>query len=94
MVLISQIDELELKKRQEYLKAQRDKLVALKKQAREKQLKTSLDGETSKEKRPKSAKVAEAVLATNVGSKIDTQSLQIRRALAERLRTEVVSHKD
>ncbi|XP_044730277.1 cilia- and flagella-associated protein 36 [Chrysoperla carnea] len=93
-IKFKKIDELELKKRQEYLKAQRDKLVALKKQAREKQLKTSLDGETSKEKRPKSAKVAEAVLATSVGSKIDTQSLQIRRALAERLRTEVVSHKD
>lgn len=73
--------------------------MALKKQVREKQLQTSISNTSiSTEKRPKSAKMAKALLASSRASdadgKQDSQSLQIRRALAERLRNEVVSHKD
>ncbi|XP_050296709.1 cilia- and flagella-associated protein 36 [Anthonomus grandis grandis] len=80
-----EIDALELKKRQEYLRAQRDKLVAMKKEARQKQL----NGNSSKAKnnRPKSAKAAEAVLT---GGSIGAGQLQLRKTLAERLKAEVV----
>lgn len=80
-----QVSALELKKRQDYLRTQRDKLVALKKEARKKHIE---DGKSKA--RPKSAKAAEAVLS---GEKaiIEPQQLQIRKALAERLKSEVVS---
>lgn len=77
---------MELQKRQEYLRAQRDKLVALKKEARKKQLDTS-----EAKARPKSAKVAEAVLAGNGEEQQHQQQLRIRKALAERLRAEVTN---
>ncbi|XP_057656938.1 cilia- and flagella-associated protein 36 [Diorhabda carinulata] len=82
-----EIDALELKKRQDYLRAQRDKLVALKKEARRKQLDK---GTTKLKERPKSAKAAEAVL-TGGKSNIAPQQLQFRKTLAERLRAEVVA---
>lgn len=87
-----QPDALEIKKRQEYLRQQRDKLVALKKEARKQQL----DVETSEKPmvRPKSAKAAEKILvgeAAATAVKIDAQQLQIRRSLAERLRNKVVN---
>ncbi|CAH1125774.1 unnamed protein product [Ceutorhynchus assimilis] len=81
------VDSLEFKKRQEYLRAQRDKLVALKKQARQKQLTTEA-GPKSKN-RPKSARAAEAVL-TGEKSNIEASQLQIRKTLVERLKAEVV----
>ncbi|XP_030766503.1 cilia- and flagella-associated protein 36 [Sitophilus oryzae] len=84
-----EIDALELKKRQEYLKAQRDKLVALKKEARQKQL--IVEGSSKAKERPRSARAAEAILT---GEKPMTSSepsqLQLRRTLAERLKAEVV----
>lgn len=84
-----QPDALEVKKRQEYLRQQRDKLVALKKEARKQQL----DVETSEKPmvRPKSAKAAEKILVGEAAGKIDAQQLQIRRSLAERLRNKVVN---
>ncbi|XP_050508588.1 cilia- and flagella-associated protein 36 isoform X2 [Diabrotica virgifera virgifera] len=81
------VDAIELKKRQEYLRAQRDKLVALKKEARKKQLDS---GDTKSKGRPRSARAAEAVL-TGEKSDIEPQQLQLRKALAERLRAEVVA---
>ncbi|XP_072392100.1 cilia- and flagella-associated protein 36 [Diabrotica undecimpunctata] len=81
------VDAIELKKRQEYLRAQRDKLVALKKEARKKQLDS---GDTKSKGRPRSARAAAAVL-TGEKSDIEPQQLQLRKALAERLRAEVVA---
>ncbi|KAK7074745.1 Cilia- and flagella-associated protein 36 [Halocaridina rubra] len=79
------IDPEELRRRQEYLKEQRDKLLALKQQEREKQLAAY---ETSvPQKRPKSSKAAHRVLD---GSTIDAHTLQVRKALAERLKAEVI----
>ncbi|CAL4073853.1 unnamed protein product [Meganyctiphanes norvegica] len=79
------IDPEELRRRQEYLKAQRDKLLALKQQEREKQL--AAFEESSPQKRPKSSRAARRVLH---GHSIDAHTLQVRRALAERLKAEVI----
>lgn len=84
-----QIDQLELKKRQEYLRKQRDKLVALKKEERKKQFGNADNENVMKKTRPKSAKAAEAVL-TGEQAFIPSQQLQLRKALAERLKMEVV----
>lgn len=80
-----------MKRRQEYLKMQRDKLVALKKQVRKKHLETEINSEVAKS-RPKSARTAEAALSGEIDVKPEV--LKIRKALAERLRTEVVSNKN
>ncbi|XP_069688630.1 cilia- and flagella-associated protein 36 isoform X2 [Periplaneta americana] len=85
----SEVDEEELLRRQEYLKAQRDKLLALKKQEREKQLKAVEVGNTRQ--RPRSAKAAQA--AMDGQPEINAQTLQVRKALAERLKSEVVGRK-
>lgn len=82
----AQPDAQEVKKRQQYLRAQRDKLVALKKEARKKQL----DTETKGPARPKSARAAEKLLEGD-SEGIDPQQLQIRKSLAERLRNQVVN---
>ncbi|XP_042222559.1 cilia- and flagella-associated protein 36-like isoform X2 [Homarus americanus] len=82
------IDPEELKRRQKYLKRQRDKLLALKQQEREKQL--AAYEETAPQKRPKSSRAARKVLD---GSSIDPQTLKLRRALAERLKAEVIGEK-
>ncbi|KAL3288909.1 hypothetical protein HHI36_003354 [Cryptolaemus montrouzieri] len=74
--------------KQEYLRMQRDKLVALKKEERRKQFDRT-DEFVMKKSRPKSAKAAEAML-TGEKSTIPPQELQVRRALAERLKVEVV----
>lgn len=87
--IIFQIDENQLKKRQEYLRKQRDKLVALKTEERRKQFGKAEGGNVLKKTRPKSAKAAEAVL-TGEQSTIPHQELQLRKALAERLKMEVV----
>lgn len=79
-------DAQEVKKRQEYLRAQRDKLVALKKEARKKQL----DSETKGPARPKSARAAEKLLEGDAAG-IDPQQLQLRKSLAERLKNKVVN---
>ncbi|XP_066946316.1 cilia- and flagella-associated protein 36 isoform X2 [Macrobrachium rosenbergii] len=81
----NEIDPEELRRRQEYLKEQRDKLLAMKKQEREKQLAAYEGSET--QKRPKSSRAARRVLA---GSAIDPHTLQVRKALAERLKAEVI----
>ncbi|CAH1989816.1 unnamed protein product [Acanthoscelides obtectus] len=91
----NEVDAIELKKRQEYLRAQRDKLVALKKEARRKQLnnadqQSSTASDESSRKRPKSAKAAERVLDGKKPS-FETKELNIRKSLAEKLRAQVVS---
>jgi hypothetical protein len=84
-----QVDAEELMRRQEYLKAQRDKLLALKKQEREKQLQ-AVESDSSKQ-RPRSAKAAQSALAGHAA--INAQTLHVRKALAERLKSEVVGRK-
>ena len=82
--------EEDIRKRQQYLKAQRDKLVALKKQKRSQKLETSTA-------RPGSARiVAEATIDGNQEElaahqqAADASILQVRKALAARLKAEVV----
>ncbi|CAG4986679.1 unnamed protein product [Colias eurytheme] len=92
----TEVSEEELKARQEYLKQQRDKLLALKKQVREKQL-DAVETETSfgggeisqKAQRPKSARMAQAALAGSAPAP-PPDAMQLRRALASKLKTEVV----
>ncbi|XP_032669100.1 cilia- and flagella-associated protein 36 isoform X2 [Odontomachus brunneus] len=77
----------DIKKRQDYLKARRDKLVALKKEARSQQLEMN-------KTRPSSARVvAEATMKgqeLEAAQAVDPSLLQVRRALAARLKAEVV----
>ncbi|XP_031785494.1 cilia- and flagella-associated protein 36 isoform X2 [Nasonia vitripennis] len=88
--------EEDIRKRQLYLKAQRDKLVALKKQARSQKLEA--DSPSVPQARPSSARVvAEATidgkkdeLIAHQQQAIDASILQVRKALAARLKAEVV----
>uniref|UniRef100_T1JJG8 Cilia- and flagella-associated protein 36 n=1 Tax=Strigamia maritima TaxID=126957 RepID=T1JJG8_STRMM len=81
----------EIAKRKEYLRQQRDKLLVLKKQEREKQL--AQMEKNNPQKRPKSARAAKSVLeTTNNESSIDPRTLAARRALAARLKAEVIGN--
>ncbi|CAH2244283.1 cilia- and flagella-associated protein 36 [Pararge aegeria] len=90
----------EIQARQEYLKQQRDKLLALKKQVREKRLDAAQNdtevggGEGSRQyaPRPKSARTAQAALA-GTAPPPPPDAMQLRRALASKLKTEVVDIK-
>jgi len=83
-----EIDKDELAKRTAYLKQQRDKLLAMKKAEREKQL---ADAEASHgSSRPKSARAARSALGSSGRKQIDPKTLEIRRALAEKLKQEVI----
>ncbi|XP_072929970.1 cilia- and flagella-associated protein 36 isoform X2 [Epargyreus clarus] len=92
-----QVSEEEVRARQEYLKQQRDKLLALKKQVRERRLdavenvEESRDGESSQRSvsRPRSARVAQAVLKGSAPAP-PSDAMQLRRALASKLKSEVV----
>ncbi|KAK4885058.1 hypothetical protein RN001_001329 [Aquatica leii] len=86
-----EIDQNDLKKRQEYLRAQRDKLVALKKEARKKHLDNESTSQEKIKNRPKSARVAKAAL-TGDSPAVSNEQLKIRKALAERLRNEVIGN--
>ncbi|KAK8392494.1 hypothetical protein O3P69_014692 [Scylla paramamosain] len=77
------IDPEDLRKRQEYLKAQRDKLLHMKQREREKQLQDFEE----ESKRPQSATAARKALH---GSQLDPKTLAVRRALAQRLKAEVI----
>lgn len=79
-----------MKKRAEYLKQQRDRLLELKKQEREKQLSAYTE---AKPERPTSARVArQAVAGTIVDNtpRKDDKKIAIRKALADKLKKEVV----
>ena len=81
-----------LAKRTAYLKQQRDKLLAMKKAEREKQL---ADAEASQLKsRPKSARAARSALGAHGRKQIDPKTLEIRKALAEKLKQEVIDDQD
>ena len=92
--------EEEIERRREYLRAQRDKLVALKKREREKQLSSygpnlgkpgSAAGPSG---RPKSAKAAQIALKSpeKIAADSSEKTLQARRALAQRLKQELVEN--
>ena len=83
----------ELKKRQEFLKQQRDKLLEMKKKEREKQL---LQAEKTQPKRPSSARVAKAAMQGETGSKLspeEEKKLAMRKAIADRLKAEMLGNK-
>ena len=77
-----------MEKRMEYLKQQRDRLLALKKTEREKQLANYSNTESSK-KRPTSARVARQAVsgggeAKPAASAEDAKKIAMRKALAEK----------
>lgn len=88
----------ELKKRQEYLSEQRDKLLAMKKKEREKQL---LKAERMQPQRPMSARAARSALSKSnetmkapaQSSPEDERKLAMRRAIADRIKAEVMGKK-
>lgn len=86
---MQKVDSSEMKARQEYLRAQRDKILAIKKKARTQQL-----NDTVKMKaRPTSSRAAQKVIQGHVtfaDSPIEEDSLRLRKTLAKRLRDEVV----
>ncbi|XP_057315377.1 cilia- and flagella-associated protein 36-like [Hydractinia symbiolongicarpus] len=88
---MAQATEEDLKKRAEYLKQQRDKLLAMKKQEREKQLS---EYTKSQPKRPSSARVAKQAVTGEIAapapSAEDQKRMAMRKALAEKLKKEVV----
>ncbi|XP_026760764.2 cilia- and flagella-associated protein 36 isoform X1 [Galleria mellonella] len=92
-----EVSEEEVHARQEYLKQQRDKLLALKKRVRERKLGVgdaesesgSGEGSHVSVPRPKSARVAQAALA-GATPPPPPDAMQLRRALASKLKSEVV----
>jgi len=82
----SDISPAALASRKAYLQQQRDKLLALKQQERVKQLRAYESAQPAA--RPKSSYAANRAMA---GSKIDPQTLQVRKALASRLKEEVIN---
>ncbi|CAG4953521.1 unnamed protein product [Parnassius apollo] len=93
-----EVSEDEVRARQEYLKQQRDKLLALKKQVRAKQLGAETSpgfegGEgissTQRQQRPRSARMAQAALAGNTPPP-PPDAMSLRKALATKLKAEVV----
>lgn len=90
--IIQKVAAEELKSRQDYLRAQRDKIVALKRRVRTEQLNVNAE----KSSRPSSAHAAQRILSND--AKLDDESmlasLQLRKALANQLRNEVVDFKE
>jgi len=85
------VDPEELAKRTAFLKAQRDKLLAMKRAEREKQL-AQVEASTARS-RPKSARAARSALSHGRSRhEVDPKTLEIRRSLAQKLREEVVGH--
>lgn len=82
-----------MKKRAEFFKQQREKLLAMKKEEREKLL---LRAESDGPKRPCSARAARKAVddphQASEMSKEDEKKLQMKRAIAEKLRQEVINN--
>ncbi|XP_058811413.1 cilia- and flagella-associated protein 36 [Topomyia yanbarensis] len=81
----------DMRTRQEYLRSQRDKILQLKKQARARQLNETI----KKSERPASAQVAQKILENGTADGTAPPdhtgtSLQLRKMLAQRLRSEIV----
>ena len=85
-----EIDPDEIRRRSEFLKEQRDKLLKMKKDEREKQL-AAAEKDKSGPARPKSSRAARTVLkGSNNPADVDAKMLQMRKALAEKLKKEVI----
>ncbi|GAB6020631.1 hypothetical protein CHUAL_003304 [Chamberlinius hualienensis] len=85
------ISEMEVANRRDYLRRQRDKIVAMKRNVRKMQMQ-KLDDNPAVLQRPKSAKTAKNALEnTSNAVQLDPEILAARQALARRLKTEVVS---
>ena len=82
-----------MKKRAEFFKEQREKLLARKKDEREKLL---LRAENDGSQRPCSARAARKAIdephETTAMSKEDEKKMQMKRAIAEKLRQEVINN--
>lgn len=89
---MQKIDADEMKSRQDYLRAQRDKIVALKRRVRTEQLNANAE----RFGRPSSAQAAQRLLLseTQFAEESMQAPLQLRKALAKRLRNEVVDSKE
>lgn len=77
----------EIKKRQAYLRQQRDKLLAMKRSEREKMLETTQ--QENAVARPKSSRAARSAFT----GKVDHKTMEMRKHLAQALRREVVNKK-
>ena len=84
----TQVKTADVENRQEYLRAQRDKILTIKKQARARQLNETV----KKTGRPSSAQMAQKFLDGEAETLEPTSSgaAQLRQTLARRLRNEVV----
>lgn len=85
------VDQADIKSRQEYLRAQRDKILEIKKKNRTRQLNESV----KKSNRPSSGQVAQRMMNSknqSVGVDPPEASLVLRKTLARRLRAEVVDN--
>ena len=87
-----EVDPDELKRRTEFLKGQRDKLLELKRAEREKQLAEA--EKQAMKSRPKSARAARSALKKSPSANVDPDTLNARRALAEKLKNEVIAQSD
>ncbi|XP_071786768.1 cilia- and flagella-associated protein 36-like isoform X3 [Asterias amurensis] len=94
---VSSSDAGELKKREEYLKKQRDLLIKMKRQEREKHFNKETESETKATARPKSARAARQATAGDVkpvaSSEQQDKQMKMRLALAARLKKEVIQGK-
>ncbi|XP_076325683.1 cilia- and flagella-associated protein 36-like [Tachypleus tridentatus] len=87
--MVEKVEPQDFEARQQYLRQQRDKLLALKRQEREKKL--SNYEKTSTQKRPKSSQAARSVVSEGNDIKnVDPQTLAYRKFLAARLKAEVI----
>jgi len=87
------VTEEDIQRRREYMRDQRDKLVAIKKRERERQISES-DGKGTGgfgggPSRPKSSKAAAVALKTTPKVTANEKSLAARKALANRLKQEL-----
>ncbi|XP_054712662.1 cilia- and flagella-associated protein 36-like isoform X1 [Uloborus diversus] len=88
---MTEVSQEEARRRQEYLKQQRDKLLALKKQEREKLLQNY---EKSSSDRPRSARAAKRMVEEEqTDADVDPKVLAFRKSLAAKLKAEVVDQK-
>jgi len=89
---MSQLSGDEVCQRQEFLRRQRDKLLAMKKEAREKQLREAEHDRGSH--RPVSARAARSALQApaqqSTASVENDKKMAMRKAIAEKLRQEVI----
>ncbi|XP_055948579.1 cilia- and flagella-associated protein 36-like [Argiope bruennichi] len=86
-----EVTPLELERRQNYLRQQRDRILAMKKQERARRL--SNTEEVITQARPKSARAARKVLREE-STDVDPQTLAFRKTLAAKLRSEVIDKND